>query len=73
MDKPPVHTMGWSPSVPRLARLHLLFGQVVVEKAFLAVPAIELHTNDGDCRYLDAPLEDTPAIAMEAIQEDKKQ
>ncbi len=73
MDKPPVHTMGWSSSVFRLVRLHLLLDQVVVEKAFLAVPANELHTNEGDCRYLDAPLEDTPAIAMEAEQEDKLQ
>jgi hypothetical protein len=73
VDKPPLHTMVWSPSLPRLVRLRPLPGHLLVENHALMVPAVELHTNVGECTCLDVPLEDTPAISMQAEQDDKPQ
>jgi hypothetical protein len=73
VDKPPPHTMVWSPSLPRLVRLRPLPGHLVAENHPLMVPAVELRIHDGECTCLDVPLEDTPAISMEAEQDDKPQ
>jgi hypothetical protein len=73
VDKLPLHTMVWSLLLPRLVRLRPLPRPRVAENHPLMVPVVELRIHDGECTRSDILLEDTPAISMEAEQDDKSQ